>query len=948
MKLNPSQDQAIKHEAGPLLIIAGAGTGKTTVITERIKHLIQHGQVDPYHIFAATFTEKAAEEMISRLDMVMPLGYQPPWVGTFHGLCERLLRLEGLEIGISPNFQVINQTDQWIFLRQHLHSLELDYYKPLGNPTRFLSALIKFFSRLADEAVDETIFLHLAQKKHQAASNQEEKTEANRLLELARVYQQYRQLKNDQAVMDFGDLITYCLTLFQTRPNILKKYQQQFSHLIVDEFQDTNAAQFELIKLLAPAADKPNLVVVGDDDQAIYKFRGASISNILEFKHIYPQAKEVVLTTNYRSHQQILSAAYQTITNNNPDRLESTLNINKKLKAITNQIGEIKAYEFADIEQEVNWTVKQIAKLVTNNNLMYKDIAILTRANSHLEPYAHALKIAGIPYQLVANHGLFDQPEITTLITFLRVLADPDDSMQLFLLSQSKVFALTPTTMIASLNTAKKSSISLFEYLSKQTDPAIISLCKTITSFQNRSTSESVSQLLFSFLDSSGLVKQLIEEETIENQLAIKNLNLFFNQLKRFERASEDKTLIGFLNTLELWFEAGENPGQAQIEDIDTVSLMTVHAAKGLEFEAVFIGSLVAGRFPSTRRKDPITVPEELITELLPSGDEHLQEERRLFYVALTRAKQYLYLTHAVDVGGVRKRHVSGFVKEANIPIISIASDQKNLQYTHVSKKTIPTYLKEGKYDIRSVSFSQLDTFDVCPLKYKYRYLLHIPAKPHHSLSFGRTIHQTLFEFHTLLQQKTTVQLNELIDIYKNNFIEEGYLDQKHKNDRFQAGLNAINHYFQNYSQLFGTPVLLEQPFSLKLNTATLNGKIDRIDRHSNNTYHIVDYKTGTHKDQKYADKDEQLTIYALAAREVFKLPVTHLSFYYMETSAEHPKPKPVSTTRTDAQLEKAKIKLETRIQTLQQSSFPAKPDPVTCGYCEYRLLCPFASKKTA
>jgi DNA helicase-2/ATP-dependent DNA helicase PcrA len=948
MKLNASQDQAIKHLDGPLLIIAGAGTGKTTVITERIKHLIQNHKIDPYHIFAATFTEKAAEEMNSRLDMVMPLGYQPPWVGTFHGLCERLLRQEGLEIGINPNFKVINQTDQWIFLRQHLHSLQLSYYKPLGNPTRFLSALIKFFSRLADEAVNETAFKNLANKKQKNASNFEEKTEAVRLIELAKVYQQYRQLKNDEAVIDFGDLITYCLQLFQTRPNILRKYQKQFSHLIVDEFQDTNAAQFELIKLLAPPADKPNLVVVGDDDQAIYKFRGASISNILEFKNKYPQTREVVLTQNYRSHQAILDAAYQTIVNNNPDRLESTLHIDKKLKAITNQVGEIKAYAFSDSEQEINWTVKKIVDLVTKKNLMYKDIAILARANSHLETYAYALKVAGIPYQLVANHGLFDQAEILILITFLKVIVDPDDSMQLFQLSQTSVFNLDPATMLTALNQAKKSSISLFEHLSGSTDKSVLSFCKTITSFQQKSTSESVSQLLFNFLESTNLVKKLIEEESIENQLAIKNLNLFFNQLKRFERASDDKTVIGFLNTLELWFEAGENPGQAQIEDIDTVSIMTVHAAKGLEFEAVFVGSLVAGRFPSNRRKDPITVPDELIKELLPSGNEHLQEERRLFYVALTRAKQYLYLTHAVDVGGVRKRHVSGFVEETNIPIETLTDDQTYQPAVTTHKNSAPTYLNQGKYDIKSVSFSQLDTFDVCPLKYKYRYLLHIPAKPHHSLSFGRTIHQTLFEFHTLLQQKKTIQLNELLEIYKNNFIEEGYLDPKHKTDRFQAGLNAITHYYQHYAKLFGTPVLLEQPFSLKLTSAILNGKIDRIDLQSDKTYHIIDYKTGTHKDQKYADKDEQLTIYALAAREVFKLPVTHLSFYYMETSVENPKPEHVSTTRTNAQLEKAKIKLEKRIQTLQQSPFPAKPDPVTCGYCEYRLLCPFASKKAA
>jgi DNA helicase II / ATP-dependent DNA helicase PcrA len=502
MKLNKSQEQAVLHGKGPLLIVAGAGTGKTTVLTERIKHLIEKRGVDPHHIFAATFTEKAAEEMLTRLDTVMPLGYQEPWLGTYHGLCDRLLRLEGLEIGLNSSFTLMTQTDQWLFIRQHLFDFDLNYYRPLGNPAKFISALMKYFSRLTDEDVDVKEVQQSAAKKLKSAVTEEEQVEAQRQQELAAAFAHYNQLKHDHDKLDFGDLITLTLKLFRTRPNICLKYRDQFEHVLVDEFQDTNYAQFELIKLLAPRNTNPNLTICADDDQAIFRFRGASVANILMFKDTYPDAAAAVLVDNYRSTQPILNSSYQSIINNNPDRLEAKLGIDKKLQSHLpdNPLESPAIYHFATIDEEVEWTVNKIYELVTKHGLTYKDIAVITRANAHLEPYVLALKNAGLPYQLITNRGLYDQDEIKTILNLLKVLADPHDSIALFQLLLSPTFNLQSSQLLDLMSLAHQHSTSLWVQLeaSKNTDHQQI--IKLLDSFRATAANKRITQLVYTSL----------------------------------------------------------------------------------------------------------------------------------------------------------------------------------------------------------------------------------------------------------------------------------------------------------------------------------------------------------------------------------------------------------------------------------------------------------------
>jgi len=331
-KLNKEQKEAIVHGKGPLLIIAGAGTGKTTVITERIKYLLLEKKIDPSEVLALTFTEKASYEMQERLDILLPYGYSDLWINTFHSFCDRILRNEVHNMGLDPNYRLITESESVLLLRQNIFDLSLKIFRPLGNPTKFLEALLIHFSRLKDEDIAPEQYKKWAEnQKRKKEKRDEEKIIAEQYLELASAYKKFEDLKIKQSFFDFSDLISNTLLLFRKRRDILKNYQKQFKFILVDEFQDTNYAQNELAILLA--GDDKNITVVADDDQSIYRFRGAAVSNVLQFKKNFPKAKIITLTENFRSTQTILDASYLLIQNNNPNRLEIVEKIDKKLTA---------------------------------------------------------------------------------------------------------------------------------------------------------------------------------------------------------------------------------------------------------------------------------------------------------------------------------------------------------------------------------------------------------------------------------------------------------------------------------------------------------------------------------------------------------------------------------------------------------------------------------------
>ncbi|PIZ98091.1 MAG: hypothetical protein COX78_03850, partial [Candidatus Levybacteria bacterium CG_4_10_14_0_2_um_filter_35_8] len=655
---------------------------KTTVISERVSYLILEKKINPSEILALTFTEKAALEMEERIDKKMPYGYTQMWISTFHSFCDRILRQEAIHVGLNPNYKLLTEAECILLIRTNLFKFDLNYFRPLGNPNKFLSGLIQHFSRLKDEDISPNEYLRWAQGQKatlrlrsgiENKNQKDDKDEIEKNIELANAYEAYEELKTKEGVMDFSDLISNTLSLFRARKNILKNYQNQFKYILVDEFQDTNYVQNQLAQLLA--GEKKNITVVGDDDQSIYRFRGSSISNIIQFKKHYPKAKIITLTQNYRSTKEILDRSYDLIQNNNPDRLEIKEKIDKKLKPAGNIKGKEIEFLFTDrVENEADLVAEKILNL-TEKEYDFKDIAILVRANDHSQSFIKAFERKRIPFQFLGPGRLFQREEVKDLIAYLKVLYNFEDSASLYRVLTMPIFNLESVEIASILILAKKKNYSLFEALEKIDESFLKEITKEkvniIYEMIKRHLSlipkETAGQILYYFLQDSGLLNQLVNANTNKDDIIAKNIAKLFDKLKSYETEHDSATVFDIVDWIDLSMQVGESPLAANSDwtENDAVNILSIHSSKGLEFPVVFLVNLVSQRFPTRERQELIPIPTEFIKEILPSGDFHLEEERRLFYVGMTRAKSLLFFTAAQYYGeGKRERKISPFVFE--------------------------------------------------------------------------------------------------------------------------------------------------------------------------------------------------------------------------------------------------------------------------------------------
>ena len=700
MELTQKQQEAVEHGEGPLLIIAGAGTGKTLVITRRIAHLIATKRARPEEILALTFTEKAAKEMEERVDLLVPYGYADVWISTFHAFGDRILRDNAIPLGLPPTFRVLSRPEQVIFLRQHLFKLKLNRLRPLGNPTKHLEALLTIISRAKDEDTSPEEYLAYSEKlMTEAQADPDEPARydhATQQTEVALAYQIYQELLSRSGFIDFGDQLALTLKLFREQPSVLSRFQKRFRYILVDEFQDTNYVQYQLLKLLGQI--HRNLTVVGDDDQSIYRFRGAAMSNILMFSEDWRDAKPIVLTENRRSTQPILDQAYRLIRHNDPERLEVKTSIDKKLITMREvaQPLPLQHLHFDTLSAESDGVAKLIKEKNDRGAWSFKDVAVLVRSNGDADPFIRSLNLYGVPWRFSGSRGLYTLHEIRQLISFLRVLADPHHSPSLYFLATSPLYRMPMAGLIHCNRLCRRQNISLFSVMREiakaasedlNADSTIDANSKSGTArlrlsdedlgtmkkllgdlsvFQEYSRDHSVGVVLYEYFKQSGWLTSLSQSGSPAADLSLQNIARFFDGVRRFETLTDHPTVPAFVEYFDALVEAGDDPPTAQADtDADAVTVLTLHKAKGLEFSVVFMVSLVENKFPARNRRDPIELPEALIKDILPSGDVHLQEERRLFYVGMTRAKDELYFTSARDYGTERERKVSRFVVEA-------------------------------------------------------------------------------------------------------------------------------------------------------------------------------------------------------------------------------------------------------------------------------------------
>jgi len=943
-KLNKEQKEAIVHGKGPLLIIAGAGTGKTTVITERIKHIIASNLAKPSEVLALTFTNKAAQEMEERVDIAMPYGYTQMWVMTFHSFCDRVLRSEALHIGLDPRFKLMTEADSVKLVRDNLFSFDLDYFRPLGNPTKFIGGMLQHFSRLQDEDVSPSEYAAWTRKKE------------SHLRELAGAYKKYEELKGAGGVMDFGDLVVKTLALLRQRPNILKQYQKQFKFVLVDEFQDTNYAQNELAILLA--GNSKNITVAGDDDQSIYRFRGAAVSNIIQFRKHFPRAKAVTLNKNYRSYQEILDRAYALIQNNNPDRLEVVENVDKKLVSQRKGTAEVNFVHVDRVENEAEAVAQKIKDLVANAQYDYKDIAILVRANNHAEPFSRAFLRNNIPFQFLGPGRLFKQPEIIDLISYLKVLYDINDSVAFYRVLSYEHFDISSRDLAQIGSYAKRNHFSLFEaceamedvHISKDTREKIKKILEIINKHLRLARRETAGQILYYFLEDTALLNKLLNPKTQDVEKRAANISKFFDKLKTYEVDHEDATVPAVVDWIELSQELGESPLAVDSDwtELNAVNLLTVHGAKGLEFPVVFMVNLVSLRFPTIQRREQIPIPDGIVKEVLPQGDYHLQEERRLFYVGTTRAKDKLFFSAADYYGeGKREKKLSPFIFEAlGDAAVSAELKTKDSKQAGFLSFSIPE-IQNTKYDIPKVhlnflSYSQIETFKICPLHYKLKYLLKVPTHPSASQSFGTSIHAALKDFFLLVKSGQKPSEKLLFKLLADNWIGDGFRNKSHEKKFFEKGKVYLAGFLKESFDAKNLPVSLEKPFVIPLGGEGLKvgGKIDRVDALPDGSVEIIDYKTGaTIPSQREVDRNLQLSIYALAAVSIKEPPFdkepkkVKLSLYFLDQQQKF------STVRTEIELEEAQKEILEWKKKIEKSDFTCSGNYL-CRDCEYKLMC--------
>jgi DNA helicase II / ATP-dependent DNA helicase PcrA len=636
--LNPEQQKAVKTVDGPLLLMAGAGSGKTRVLTHRIAYLMVEKGVNPYNILAITFTNKAAREMRERIQKMMGGAADNIWISTFHSMCVRILRRDIDRLGYNRNFTILDSTDQQSVIKSILKDKNMDPKK--YDPRAILGTISSAKNELiTPEEYAKTAGDYFSQK-------------------VSDVYTEYQRRLRKNNALDFDDLIMTTITLFIRVPEVLEYYQRKFQYIHVDEYQDTNRAQYMLVKLLAQRFQ--NLCVVGDSDQSIYRWRGADIANILSFEKDYPRASVILLEQNYRSTKKILLAANMVIQNN----------MNRKPKNLwtENAEGNKIMYYRADSEQgEAQFVIGKIQEQIRNGRKL-SDIAILYRTNAQSRVIEESFLKSNIDYSIVGGIKFYDRKEIKDILAYLRLISNPDDDISLQRIINVPKRAIGSTSIDKIANFATMHDLSMFQALetiemiglSPKAEKAAAEFRNLVSNYTHQQEYLSVTELVEEVLDKTGYRDMLKAEKSIESQSRLENIDEFLTVTKSFEESSEDKSLVAFLTDLALVADIDRLDDDGE-KKTDFVTLMTLHSAKGLEFPVVFLIGMEEGVFPHSRS--------------LMEEDE-MEEERRLAYVGITRAEEELFITNAqmrTLFGRTNMNPESRFIKEIPADLVEDA-----------------------------------------------------------------------------------------------------------------------------------------------------------------------------------------------------------------------------------------------------------------------------------
>ncbi len=980
--LNEQQRAAVLHGDGPLLVVAGAGTGKTRVITERIRYLLEtQPDLAGEQILGLTFTERAAGEMKWRVSQTVGERGQKVRLSTFHAFCATILS------ELDPGARVLDQTDHWILLRRNLHLLQLERFARLAEPGQFLGDFVSFFSRCQDELVMPDDYQRYADelsaraRRAMASGSGMEpdatfltQEEAARQQEIARAYRASELLLREGRMLTFGSMLLGAVRQIDANPEFANMLRDRFRYILVDEFQDTNIAQLELLWRLA--GTHRNIVAVGDDDQAIYRFRGASFGSFQIFLEKFAGVRGTsaktapvqALTKNYRSTERVLRVANQVISLNEKSEL-----FPKKTLTASKPAGEkVRIVELTTAAHEARWVAEEIARLHTAS-ADWRTFAVLYRSHTHRNLLVQELSRRRIPF-VIRNLSILENTLVKDLIAYLRLIASPGDDVACGRVLAMPGWHFAPSDLVRlAERAAKNRGSSLWDSLvAAANDPTLSASFspdargKELVAFIERMRKRARK------LSASELFAELAGELDLGVQ-AGPDFRPYHARLAEFirewESKSEKRRLADFVEYLDLFQEAGGQVSLTEELGKDAVQLMTVHAAKGLEFDHVFILRLTRGAFPVYARKPVLEFPDELMKEERPRGDFHIQEERRLFYVALTRARERLTLTAVVDNkrnkpstflddiienAALARRDIERLAPTPEPAALetesltagdSSAAAESEPELFPAAGGEAHVFSEIARWALQyrppiseplQLSASAIDTYKMCPQKYLFSYLWKLRSGPRAAMSFGSVMHTTIKHFLAEARKGRTVAFEEVTVIFEREWTPAGFEDNYQQGEYKKAGLEQLRVF--HAGMIADPPEIEAQEKSFELpmdDNIVVTGRMDQINKFGPGHREIVDYKTGRPKTIEEARKDFQLSLYALAAREVLDFAPARLVFHYLQDNSR------VETSREEKDLKKTRQIIAETAANIRAGQFAPEPGLFKCRNCAFRAICP-------
>ena len=959
------QQQAIQHVHGPMLVVAGAGTGKTSVLTHRIEHLVREGHAQPGEILALTYTVNAAKEMQGRVRRLLGSTVQ---TATFHDYCLKLLQRTNQDFG------VLDEKDLWIYLRRRMRELNLEYYIRAANIGQFLNDLLEFVSRCHDELVTPEKYAEYVERLERGevpiprvakSKNQLEESEVlGRCREISRVFSSMERWLREENLGTFGHMITRAHALLHSDPSVLAQARRGARFILADEFQDANVAQIKILARLA--GEDGNLFAVGDPDQSIYRFRGASSEAFELFQRNFPSAKLVVLEKNRRSTTPILRTAFALIDKNPPVFAKSSTGTLAYQRAPLTSAREEEATKsgthlpgqpvtgiiLKEKSSEGPDVVAYLREAQRKFRCKWSDFGILYRSHYQRDDLVQELAEADIPF-VIESMDVSDTPEARDLFACLNAVVSSGDDVSLFRVAGLPCFHVNPEQLRQVMRAIARDN----------REAKVVPLAAALDRVAGGVEVLEAIQRAREEIHRRGAkgrpaLEIIVRQFALDPSSPILQATLAFVhewERKKINRTTELEELVDYL---EYFREAGGViPLQAN-DDENAVRLMTVHGAKGLEFPHVFIIRANSPAFPCSYKETLVAFPRELRDkESLTETDDktlHGQEERRLFYVAMTRARDSLRIYAREGTGKIDKTP-AGYLRElmgnnkvaAWFRAIPAGGSQAPLDlaaaaslYPAESQATVwfdmPVF--DGLH--KRLSASAVDTYERCPLRFKLERDWKIPARPAAAMQYGAAIHRVLktyFDSVRLGRPKTDV---ELIDLFRADLadakIQEAYQHELYE----KMGVSQLHSFLASAQKISASEVLhTEESFEIKVGDTTVAGRIDRVDRRPDGTVAIVDYKTGKARDQEDADESLQLSLYAIAAREKWGYNVGALIFYNLEENV------PVITMRGDSDLVAARARVESAASKIAEGIFLARPGN-HCSFCAYRTLCPEKEKR--